>query len=83
MKRAAVPDLMIAIVEGERASDSNAASFAFRSISGRAPTSSPSRCKRSNRKKTSAVALPLSDAAWIMLNEVMPSWCTPHSSPSR
>ena len=41
------------------------------------------RCRRSNRKKTSAAALPLSDASWIMLKEVMPSGKTPHNSPSR
>jgi hypothetical protein len=31
----------------------------------------------------SPAALPASDAAWIMLKEVMPSGKTPHSSPSR
>jgi hypothetical protein len=46
---------------------------ALRSISGWALTSSPSRCKRSKKKNTSPAALPASDAAWIMLNEVMPS----------
>jgi hypothetical protein len=45
----------------------------LRSISGRGQRSSLSRCRRSNRKKTSAAALPLSDASWIMPNEVMPS----------
>jgi hypothetical protein len=35
--------------------------------------SSPSRCRRSNRKKTRPAALPACDASWIMLNEVMPS----------
>jgi hypothetical protein len=34
-------------------------------------------------KNTSPAALPASDAAWIMLKEVMPSGKTPHSSPSR
>jgi hypothetical protein len=34
-------------------------------------------------KSTSPAALPASDAAWIMLNEVRPSGKTPHSSPSR
>jgi len=42
-----------------------------------------SRCRRSNGKKTRPVALPASDASWIMLNDVMPSGPTPHSSPSR
>jgi hypothetical protein len=37
---------------------------------GRALTSLPSRYRRSNRKNTSAAALPLSDAAWIILKEV-------------
>ena len=55
---------------------------ALRSISGRAATSSPSRCRRSKMKNTSPAALPASDAAWIMPNEVMPSGKTPHSSPS-
>ena len=39
--------------------------------------------RRSNRKNTSPTALPLSEAAWIMLKEVMPSGRTPRSSPSR
>src|SRR5260370_12402605 len=34
-------------------------------------------------KNTSPEGLPASDAAWIMLNEVMPSGKTPHNSPSR
>jgi hypothetical protein len=34
-------------------------------------------------KYTSPAALPVSDAAWIMLKDVMPSGKTPHSSPSR
>ena len=34
-------------------------------------------------KYTSPAALPASDAAWIMLKEVMPSGKTPHNSPSR
>jgi hypothetical protein len=55
----------------------------LRSISGREQRFSPSRYRRSKRKKTSAAALPLSDAAWIILNEVMSSGRTPHSSPSR
>ena len=39
--------------------------------------------KESNREKTSALLLPVSDAFWIRLNEVVPSRRTPHSSPSR
>jgi hypothetical protein len=53
--------------------ESNSASRAFRSMSGRAPTSSPTRCNRSKMKNTSPAASPASDAAWIMPNEVMPS----------
>jgi anti-sigma factor ChrR (cupin superfamily) len=41
------------------------------------------RWSRSNGKKTSALALPASDAVWIRLNEVVPSERTPQSSPSR
>jgi hypothetical protein len=44
---------------------------------------SPSRYSRSSRKKTSASPLPVSDAFWIRLKEVVPSARTPHSSPSR
>jgi hypothetical protein len=36
-----------------------------------------------DRKKTRALALPASEAVWIMLNEVFPSGRTPQSSPSR
>jgi hypothetical protein len=32
-----------------------------------------SRCRRSKTKYTSPAALPVSDGAWIMPNEVMPS----------
>jgi hypothetical protein len=39
--------------------------------------------KIEQKKKTSAPALPLSDASWIMLKEVTPSRPTPQSSPSR
>ena len=39
--------------------------------------------RHSNRKNTSAAALPRSDASWTMLKEVMPSAPTPHNSPSR
>ncbi len=34
-------------------------------------------------KYTSPAALPASDAAWIMLKEVMPLGKMPHNSPSR
>src|SRR6516225_1205344 len=44
---------------------------------------SPSRCRRSNRKKTKVPSWPASDAVWIRLNEVVPSGRTPHNSPSR
>ena len=39
--------------------------------------------KEIEKKESSASALPVSDAAWIMLNEVVPSGRTPHSSPSK
>jgi acyl-coenzyme A synthetase/AMP-(fatty) acid ligase len=41
------------------------------------------RYRRSNRQNTSPAALPVSEAAWIMLKAVTPSGPTPHSSPSR
>jgi len=41
---------------------------------------SPLRWRRSNRKKTRASPLPVSDAFWIRLNEVVPSGRTPHNS---
>jgi hypothetical protein len=34
-------------------------------------------------ERRAPAALSASDAAWIMLKEVMPSGMTPHSSPSR
>jgi hypothetical protein len=57
-------------------------SRALRSISGWAPTPSLPRCRELKKKNTSPVALPASDAAWIMLKEVMPSRKMPHNSPS-
>jgi hypothetical protein len=41
------------------------------------------RYRRSNRQNTGPAALPVSEAAWIMLKAVTPSGPTPHSSPSR
>ena len=53
------------------------------SLTSKSPYKFWPRCRRSNRKNTSPAALPAADAAWIMLNEVMPPGPTPHSSPSR
>jgi phthalate 4,5-dioxygenase oxygenase subunit len=36
-----------------------------------------------HKVSVTAAALPASEAAWIMPNEVMPSGKTPHNSPSR
>src|ERR1700730_10828653 len=75
--------MMVAVLERPADGAQKLARRAFRSTSGSPARSSPSRNSRSDRKKTRASALPASDAAWMIANEVVPSGRTPYSSPSR
>src|SRR5262249_30704669 len=77
------PDLVIAVMQRRTCIGQQGAKASLLSMKGLAVMVSPSRRKRSNRKKTSASALPVSEAFWIRLNEVVPSERTPHNSPSR
>ena len=63
MEIPAAAGLVITVLQRRTVFDSNAASRALRSMSGRALKSSPSRCRRSNRKNTSPPAWPASDAS--------------------
>src|SRR5689334_12289517 len=56
--------VIIAVMQGRRDAGQQRGEPRLALMSGRAPTSSPSRCRRSKMKYTSA-ELPASDAAWI------------------
>jgi hypothetical protein len=77
-----VPDMVIAEMLRRAGARQQGARRSLRSVTGIGAIASPSRWRRSNRKKTRAPLLPVSDAFWIRLNEVVPSGRTPHNSPS-
>jgi hypothetical protein len=80
VKTRAVAAVIVAVMQGRRDARQQYGELRIAVDQRQAPTSMPSRCSRSKMKYTSPAALPVSDAAWIMLNDVMPSEKTPRNS---